>query len=74
MKLRTRIVLLAAVAVALAVLLVSAAAFLLARRALRSEGQADEPAVHPPGGGGFGDTDLNRVEVRTREAEFPAAL
>ncbi len=37
MKLRTRIVLMAAVAVAVAVLLVSAAAFLLARRELRSE-------------------------------------
>ncbi|MEA2009378.1 MAG: HAMP domain-containing sensor histidine kinase [Actinomycetota bacterium] len=37
MKLRTRIVLMAAVAVAVAVILVSAAAFLLARRELRSE-------------------------------------
>ncbi len=37
MKLRTRIVLTAAVAVAVAVVLVSAAAFLLARRELRSE-------------------------------------
>jgi two-component system sensor histidine kinase MprB len=37
LKLRTRIVLTAAVAVAIAVLLVSAAAFLLARRELRSE-------------------------------------
>ncbi len=37
MKLRTRIVLMAAVAVAVAVVLVSAAAFLLSRRELRSE-------------------------------------
>jgi hypothetical protein len=36
-KLRTRIVLMAAVAVTIAVILVSAAAFLLARRELRAE-------------------------------------